>query len=395
MKFPKLKYVRFCRILTYITVLGAFITPIIIVINIKYIPEMVKLGIFVALMLGLLFYILKNIFNLMFLDASLAALSCYLTARRQFDMPKNFDVEKFEKRISSFGEACVPDTRKIMPDVLQYKFTSSITIFSKGSEKVVSVYRVDCLNEKSYSDVYWSAMANSNLLKGRKKPKLLDKNQQDAPLNRVTVVFIIASRIDADFEERLLKTIKKQGFDGWEVSFLPCVIDVAKQICIFDSERLGYIGFGYPVKNRGIRIIRKYLFGGKLPLAENPYMLESRLDADPEQSLWEYWGNINREARDDRKKSKEDNRRFEEMSHGDIIFEGDEVYVKWEKQGTVVIVEEDKEARKVRIFPIESWDYPKANLISNRTVKDIQKELENYFSQKGYSCEFVSEEELF
>ena len=172
MKFPKLKYARFCRILTYVVVIGAFIAPFAIILNIKSIPEVVGICLFIALMLGLLFYLVKNCINLMFLDASLAALSCYLTARRQFNIPKNFDAEKFEKRISSFGEECVPDSRKIMPRVLQYKFTSSATVFSKGSEKVVSVYRVDHLDEKVYNDVYWSAMANSNLLKGRKKQKL-------------------------------------------------------------------------------------------------------------------------------------------------------------------------------------------------------------------------------
>ncbi len=43
-------------------------------------------------------------------------------------------------------------------------------------------------------------------------------------------------------------------------ALLPCVIDLEEQICTFDSMRMPCTGFQYPIKNRGIKIIRKYLF---------------------------------------------------------------------------------------------------------------------------------------
>ena len=61
MKFPKLKNALLCRILVYVVVIGGFIAPIIIVANLKFVPEAVKVIVGIGLAVGLLIYLLKII----------------------------------------------------------------------------------------------------------------------------------------------------------------------------------------------------------------------------------------------------------------------------------------------------------------------------------------------
>ena len=53
MNFPKLKYSRFCRILTYVVVLGGFFLPLGAAVTFP-LPAVVKIVVTVGSMLGLL-----------------------------------------------------------------------------------------------------------------------------------------------------------------------------------------------------------------------------------------------------------------------------------------------------------------------------------------------------
>ena len=74
MKFPKLKNALLCRILVYVVVLGGFIAPIMIVANLKVVPEAIKVIVSIGLAVGLLIYLLKNFALLMAMDVGLAML---------------------------------------------------------------------------------------------------------------------------------------------------------------------------------------------------------------------------------------------------------------------------------------------------------------------------------
>lgn len=87
----------------------------------------------------------------------------------------------------------------------------------------------------------------------------------------------------------LFDVVCKNDGDGFDTAVLPCVVEFEKQICTFDSMRIPYTGFQYPVKNRGIIIIRKFLFNNKFPFADSPDTLDPIKDMDPEQSLWTFW----------------------------------------------------------------------------------------------------------
>lgn len=387
MRFPKLKQALLCRLLMYAVVLSAFITPIVIVATIQVIPAVISALFGISMGIGLLVYLIKNFIVLMAMDTGLATLHCYQTARKEFDLPKTQKTEQIEKRLSSFGKGYIPLPIEPKPNALRYRFNSPVTIYSKGIERIVITYHVDLLDKSRYLAILQSATANSKALTGKKKALLLDKSQKNAPLNRVTVAAIFANKVDPEFSAHLYDTVCKQEGDGFETAFLPCVIDLQKQTCVFNSMRIPYCGFAYPVKNRGIRIIRKAIFGGKLPLKSNDSMLDPIKDVDPEQSLWQFWHNMKKELV---LQNIENKKRFETMQHGQIVLEDDFLYIKWEERGVWVAVELDKETKTAKIDPIHSWEYPKANAIAKKTIEDVKASISAYFAELGYSCEFSS-----
>ena len=102
------------------------------------------------------------------------------------------------------------------------------------------------------------------------------------------------------------------------MAIIPCVIDLETQFATFDSMRIPYIGFQYPIKNRGIKLIRKCLFNGKLTFANSPDTIEPIKDMDPKQSLWTFWRNMKKELISEEKEVK---KRYEKMKHNELIFD--------------------------------------------------------------------------
>ena len=389
MNFPRLKNALLCRILVYVVVLGGFIVPIIVVASLTFVPEIVKIIVSIGFVIGLLVYLIKNFILLMTMDLMLAMLHCRNTARKRFVLPCSFSVKKVEKRISWFGQKYEPTAISPRPEKLRYKSKAPITIYSSGIEKVIATYHVDFLDTPQYRLIVNSATANSKALKGKKKHLFLDKTQKRAPLNRVTVIVIYAKHIDEKLRDDLFKIVCKNGGDGFDVSVLPCVVDLEKRLCTFDSARFPYTGFQYPVKNRGIKIIRKYLFHNKFPFADSPDTLDPIKDLDTEQSLWSYWKTVKKEVITNDKELK---KRFEKMEHREIVFEDEYLYLKWEDRGIWVSVELNDELRTAEVDVIDSWAYPKSYKIAKETIKEIKSLINTYFAGLGYVVKYISHE---
>lgn len=389
MNIPRLKNALLCRILVYAVVLGGFIAPIIIVANLKFVPEAIKIIVGIGLVVGLLIYLFKNLAVLMTMDAVLAMLYCHNTARKHFVLPKSFSVQKTEGKITRFGKGYEPKAISPRPEALQYKSNAPITIYSSGIEKVIATYHIDFLDKSQYRLIVNSATANSNALKGKKKYRFLDKSQKSSPLNRVTVIVIYAKQVDEKLRNSLFDVVCKNGGDGFETAVLPCVVDLEEQICTFDSMRMPYTEFLYPVKNRGIKLIRKYLFNNKFPFTDSPDMLDLTEDMDPEQSLWDFWRTTKKEMILDDKELK---KRFGKMKHGDIAFEEGYIYLKWEDRGLWISVELNEELKTAEIDPIDFWDYPKSQKIAKATAKEIKSLINTYFAGLGYTTKYISYE---
>lgn len=390
MNFPRLKNALLCRIFIYVVILGGFIAPIIIAANLKFLSETTKILIGVAFLIGLLIYLIKNFVVLMAMDTGLSLLYCHNTARKRFVLPRSFSVEKVEKRISRFGDASETTTIFPHPEMLQYKSSTPITIYSSGIEKVIATYHIESLDQGAYYSIINSAIVNSKALKGKKKPRFLDKSQKKSPLNRVTVIVIFAKRIDEKFKIRLFDTVCKNSGDGFDTSVLSCVLDLETQVCTFDSMRIPYMGFQYPAKNRGIRIIRKYLFNNRFPFTNSPDMLDPIKDFNPEQSLWSFWRTTKKELI---LEDKQNQKRFEKMAHREIVLEDDYLYLKWKDRGVWLSVEFNEELRTAEIDAIDSWDYPKINKISKDTIKELKNLIDAHFAQLGYTTKYISLDE--
>ncbi len=389
LNFPRLKNALLCRILVYVVVLGGFIAPIIIVANLNFVSEEVKLIVGIGLAGSLSIFLIKNFVLLMAMDVWLGMLHCHNTARKCFTLPTSFSAQKVEKRINHFGKGYEHSSISPHPETLRYKSDAPLTTCSCGIEKVIAVYHIDFLDKSQYLSIVNSALVNSKALKGKKKHLFLDKTQKKAPLNRVTVIVIFAKQVDENLRKSLFDVVCKNGGDGFDTTRLPCVVDLEKRICTFDSLRIPYTGFQYPVKNRGIRIIRKYLFNNKLTFADSPNTLDPIEDADPQQSLWSFWRMVKKDLISDNAELK---KRFKKMEHRDIIFEDGYIYLKWEDHGLWLSVELNEELRTVEIDTINLWDYPKSHKIAKATIKEIKTLINTYFARIGYTTKYVSYE---
>ncbi len=390
MGFPKLKNALLCRILPYITVLGGCILPLVILFSIEAIPMVIKAVVGFGLVFGLLFYMIKNFMVLMALDFYLASIHCHNTARKKFSIPDRISISKIEKKFLRYGMECAPTPAFPRPTALRYRFKSSMTVHSCGTELVVATYHTDFLDKEEYSAIFDSAIANSQSLIGKKKARFLDKSQKSAPLQRVTVIAIFANEVDCGFAEKLYREVCKEDGDGALVSVIPCIIDIKNRECVFNCLRLPYCGFGYPVKNRGVRLIRKYVFGGKLPLKGNDNLLDPMENIDLNKTLWQFWRDVKYMIIGQDEATK---KLFESMEHGEVKFDGEFVFVRCEERGIQLAVLLDEDLKIASVDPILSWMYPKANAVSKKDIEIIKKAIINFFLEMGYSCEFISVED--
>lgn len=388
MKYPKIKNALLCRIIIYIVVIGGFLFPIIPMCLIPFIPEGTKVLISFALVVALLIYMVKNFVTLMTMDATLAFINCFRNARTQFDLPDNFSTKKILNKISRFGKSC--DVQPLYPqaDMLQYKFKTSWEVYSKGTEKVVTTYQVERLDKELYSKIFNSTKRNSKSLIGTKKPLFLDKEQKKAPLKRITVVFIFAQTIEEKFRSDMYDTLCKQNGDEIDDCYLPCVIDLERKLCSFNSMKFPELGLGRHAINIGIKYISKTIFEGQLPLKNNDNFAVVDTDCCLDDSLWTFWKNTKKEVVGDEKGRR---KRFEKMEHKQIIFDKEDefIYVKWENKGLWLSVILNEDTRIVEVDSIHSWDYPKSNMIAKNTIKEIEKTISIYFAGLGYTAKFT------
>lgn len=219
------------------------------------------------------------------------------------------------------------------------------------------------------------------MLKGKKKHLFLDKEQKKSPINQVTVIIIVAENVEEELQSNLFDTVCKNGGDGYDISVLPCVIDLENQSCTFDSRCITFM-MQYPVKNRGINFIKKYIFGGKFPYDNSPEKLEPIKIIDPEQSLWDFLHEI-------KLIKKKNEKRFKKMKSGDVIFKDGFVYAKWKEQGVWLSAKLSEKRKTIEIDAVDFWNYPKIGKISDNTISVLKKMIDTNFTKLGYKTKFI------
>lgn len=383
MNQPKLKYPRLCRLLTYIVVIGFWMLPIVIVFQFP-LHDLIKVIVIFASLIGLLVYLFKNIMILMMMDMMLAMLSCHRTARTCYYLPKNRTADAIRRSILRYGTECQPNAIKPTPAALRYTFGNPMTVYNSGIERIVAAYEVDCLDREIYRDIFSSAKTNSKALIGKKKARFLDSQQKKQPLHRVTVILILAHKIDAGLIDELYDLVCKQCGDEQENCLVPCVVDLEHHTCVFNCLRVPFVGFGYAVKNRGIRIVKNRVFGGYLPLTKE-HTLPSIKDADPEMSLWDMWKELHHQFVGANRKMK---RQFETMAEREICMLDDELYLKWDQRGICLAIKLDEERKTAKVEPAAKWSYPKQQPIGKKLIQKIAEYIQDYFVKQGYIVDF-------
>lgn len=390
MRFPKLKNPGICRAMPYIVVLGCGLLPIVVIILLPF-PDVIKLVVVFAALFALIGYMVKNFPVLMGMDMALALLCCYRTARTQYALRDGCTAQAIRRRVIRYGISCEPKPIQPQPAALRYKFSSSMTVYASGIERVIAAYEADLLDNETYSQIFRSAKTNSAALSGRKKAFFLDAAQKKAPLHRATVVLILAHRVDPSLLSNLYDKVCQQCGDEDENCFLPCVVDLEHHACVFNSLRVPYIGFGYAAKNRCIRIIKRIVFGGNWILSGNRHTLPQSNDLDPEQTLWSFWKALHHEMIGADMETK---RRFEAMAEKELIIQKDCLYLKWDHRGICQTILPDAEHRVVKVEKVTDWYYPKIQPIGKQIIQKIEDQIIAHYTNQGYRVEFVDLETL-
>lgn len=391
MNFPKLKHAMLCRILPYVVVIGGFFAPGILVSFLPFVPEMIKVLVFILCCIGLVYYIFQNFPVLMMMDILFATIHCDNKARTRYDLPKHRTKVRIEASISHYGRKCAPLPIQPQPSDLRYCFRPSWTVYAKGIEKVVATYHVQFLDKDEYQRIFRSARTNAKVLNGLVKPRFLDKEQKKAPLNRVAVIVIFAERVDETLQQRLYEEVCKQCGDEFENSLIPCVIDLERRVCVFNSCGVPYCGFQYAVKNRGIHLVKRLIFGGRIRLRGNAYRLAPLKEFSIEDTLWDVWRMMRREFAEEISR---ENKRFERMGNGEIQLRKDCLYLKYGNKGICQSILLDAEKRSAKVECVDLWTYPKTNKIGKKTIQGLENRICEYLKRQGYTVTFVPAEDF-
>lgn len=394
MSFPKLKNPLLCRI----TVYAVLILPCVVfgwgAFFIEALHELARIAIFIVSHIALIVIIIKNVMSLMMLDILLASIRAHSRVRKHFDYPtKNGgdEVAKLiEKRLGIWGSKCKPLSREPIPSLIKYSARISWTIYNKAINKFVIIYRTELLDKSLYDATIQSAKINTEKYAGTKKRIITDKHQKKAPLSIACAPVIIASRVDEKLSQKLFDTVcKGNGTD--DKAFLPCVIDVERGICVFNSEKEPYFGFGYSAKSRAYNLIKRYVFGGKLPFKNNEDKIKTNYGDESfneETSLWALWRMLRNEEKGIKRKEKKS---VKALKENEIAFEDDAVYIKIGKRTAVLPTLEENGVLTVT-YP-DLWSYPTTQKISKVHQKDIERRVTDFMAKKGHKIRFDKTED--
>lgn len=385
MKGPKLKHPGLCRAIPYFLLLSVPVIAVTLIALSDFLPSALQGLMAIAVVILFLFFLFRELPSLFALDLTLASLSCMNRARTQYTLPDSRSIADIEGAIARFGIECSPTALEPKPFALRYSFKHSWTVYAKGIELVLAAYRADALSTELYWKIFSSGKTNSKALIGRKKPRFLDKQQKKANLHRVTMIVILAGSVEPRLSANLYKRLCEQSGDEFEDTVIPCVVDLERRLVAYPSERIPYFGFSYAVKNRGCTLLKKILFGGRLPLRGNPHRIEPPKDISPDHSLWQLWAELRHMMITEDRKIK---KRFSSMEDRELRLEEDSLYIKWGNRGLILAAEYSEANGSYTVEKPEHWDYPKVNTMAKKTQAEIRTAITAYFSNRNSRVEF-------
>ena len=397
MKWPKLKHPLLCNVVLVGGVILLFLFAIALpsLNNTESIPQYVTGILMLAIMGGLLWFLISQAGVLMILSALLEMYRGYLHARRYFTCPKNGTKpdgirKRILRRAERFG---YPYEVKAAPKeliALRYQNLPSATVYYHRIEKLLLVYETDTLDWEGLGRLWRSANSITDII-GREQAPRHRKPKGHSKDHSVSVaVVILANTVSPDAAAKLVEENSKMN----DRHVLLCAVELSTAKYYFDNQKEPFV-FSYPVKNRAINRIQRIVFGGRVPLRGNPHTLPepewlAKNAYDPEASLWSYMGYIKKEAWG---QSRRDKKRFQEMANGTVIQDGGWLYCKIEDRVDMMMLDDDEnDPQKKQVILSLNWMYPKSNRISKKDRAAIRRMVEAFLGEQGYGVTFVEPE---
>ena len=270
---------------------------------------------------------------------------------------------------------------------LRYKNTLSATVYYHRIEKLLLVYEVEELDKDTLRKLWQSAHAAANVI-GREQKPLYRKPKGHLKDNSVSVAAVIlANTVSPDVAAELVEP----RMDADDRSVIFCAVELSAGKYYFDNQKEPYL-FAPPVKNRTVRMIRRTVFGGRIPLRDNPHMLPApqwmkRDDIHPEESLWSF---MRRMQKDLKGLSHKEKKMLREMPADTVLMDGDWLYCKIGERVSMMMVEDDEATpQKKRVILSENWYFPKSNRISKTNNAAIRRLSEEFLRNQGFEVTFV------
>ena len=393
MKFPKLTTPLLTMVISYLPV----IIPFLFLLSCVFIfpdGEMNlsrALAIFGPLVFALVF-MLKNFGFYLFSEVILLEIRAWQRAREYFESDINGrNLKTAEKIISDrcrfLGKKINPANKNENLILFRLSRRNSSTINWSRFDKSFLIYSVPYLDEKSYAEIINSARANIKAEHKPFKPTIFtDRHQRKAPICKYSVVLILAENISSYIPEKALKSSQNK-FDG---CLMPCVADMSTGRYYFDSLAETCFAQATPEKNRAISLIKKYVFGGKLPLKNNHRMLPCEIDSEFfEMTLWDlirFYKKVMKDGKD------ETSEFINKMKINEVKFDENLVFFKMNKKTAVFMALEDEENKnKVEVSLTVDYDYPSKGRFTISEMNTIRKRISEELNKIGYKVTFDEE----
>ena len=390
---PKLKHTVICALIPIV---------LLIVIPSSFIFFMVNMGVSLLRNVIVLCFclvwaalLLVSIIPVFIFYATLYEVRSRMRARRRYVIGDDrVEADRFEKRadmrISFFGNGCEPLSRPSSIEYLRYASKMSFKRHIVAKEEFIIKYSPAYLDNDVYSAIIESAIANVNAYVGyvphRKKAARTGPEYQ-----KIAVVLIYSDRVEeslwAKLEDRFAQG-KGKYTDGLVVS--PCIIDREKRLCIFDGVKEATFGY-LDSKNRAVNMTKKYVFGGKTGRSADNDRLDCKMPNGKdayEMGVWSLFFYIFGEQFFSDLHNK---RVFKRLSDGQVLREGDKIYVRLGERGTVLSASEelDGDTAVISLSEPESWSFPKANKISLADIEKIKETVKKSECNSAYAVRFI------
>ena len=388
MKFPKLKHTLLCAVLIYSPALMFFVFP--------FFGPLFSGGydgIFIAIwiLLGIfsVFYLIRNFPFFITTDITLSTIRLWKKDRLwvEFDrdgINRQSMERKLLRRIRRRGRE-VRSTSLVTPQPLCLcrRHAVSWTVFWSSVEKFYTLYSVGYLDADGYRSIMRAVEANAKVPPRGRMP--FDKRKRKAPVASAGVVVILADRVAEE-----ISAILRRQHTYHESCHLACVADFSVGRCYFDGMGEPYLAgmTGKPVKNMAIALLRRTVFGGRLPKRGSDNCPPEPFpdgELSVEMSLWDYIRSFREEMANGRRRDKAI---YRKLKDGEVLLQDDVLYCRLGERGVSFFVETDGEEQEsgegvIEVLMEDSWEYPRRANISKKDGELLRGNIRDYLMSRG------------